>query len=99
MPHLPPKGFKVNLGLSIAALGVVFGDIGTSILYTFQECFHGGHPVAVDHDNVMGIASLIIWSLILIVTIKYVWIMLNAEKQRRRRNPFSPLPRSDAPTL
>jgi KUP system potassium uptake protein len=81
MPHNEPKSLKANLALSVAALGVVFGDIGTSILYTFQECFHGGHPVAVDYDNVMGIASLIIWSLILIVTVKYVWIMMVAENK------------------
>ncbi len=81
MSHSEPKSLKVTLGLSIAALGVVFGDIGTSILYTFQECFHGGHPVPVDFDNVMGITSLIIWSLILVVTVKYVWIMMEAENK------------------
>jgi KUP system potassium uptake protein len=75
------KSLKADLALSVAALGVVFGDIGTSILYTFQECFHGGHPVGVDYDNVMGVASLIIWSLILIVTVKYVWIMMLAENK------------------
>lgn len=81
MSHTEPKSLKVTLGLSVAALGVVFGDIGTSILYTFQECFHGGHPVPVDHDNVMGITSLILWSLILVVTVKYVWIMMEAENK------------------
>jgi KUP system potassium uptake protein len=79
--HNEPKSMKATFALSIAALGVVFGDIGTSILYTFQECFHGGHPVGVDYDNVMGIVSLIIWSLLLIVTVKYVWIMMNAENK------------------
>ncbi len=81
MPRNEPKSLKVNLALALASLGVVFGDIGTSILYTFQECFYGGHPVGVDHDNVMGIASLIIWSLLLIVTVKYVWIMMVAENK------------------
>jgi len=81
MPHPEPKSLKVILGLSIAALGVVFGDIGTSILYTFQECFHGGHAVPIDFDNVMGVTSLILWSLILVVTVKYVWIMLEAENK------------------
>lgn len=81
MSHTEPKSLKVTLGLTVAALGVVFGDIGTSILYTLQECFHGGHAVPVDFDNVMGITSLIIWSLILVVTVKYVWIMMQAENK------------------
>ncbi len=81
MSHAEPKTFKATLGLSIAALGVVFGDIGTSVLYTFQECFHGSHPVRMDPDNVLGITSLIFWSLMLIVTMKYVWIMLRAENK------------------
>lgn len=81
MGHTEPKDFKSTVALSMAALGVVFGDIGTSILYTFQECFHGGHPVRVDVENVFGITSLIFWSLMLIVTVKYVWIMLRAENK------------------
>jgi KUP system potassium uptake protein len=81
MSHAEPKDLKATLALSMAALGVVFGDIGTSILYTFQECFHGGHPVRVDIDNVLGITSLIFWSLIFVVTIKYVWIMMRAENK------------------
>ncbi len=81
MGHTEDKSLKATLALAIAAVGVVFGDIGTSILYTFQECFHGAHAVKIDYDNVMGITSLIIWSLILVVTVKYVWIMMNAENK------------------
>ncbi|MBC7384738.1 MAG: KUP/HAK/KT family potassium transporter [Cryobacterium sp.] len=81
MSHSEPKSFKATLALSFAALGVVFGDIGTSVLYTFQECFHGAHPVPIDYDNVMGITSLILWSLIIVVTVKYVWIMMEAENK------------------
>lgn len=75
------KSLRQNILIAVAALGVVFGDIGTSILYTFQECFHGHHPVPVDPENIMGITSLILWSLLLVVTLKYVWILLNAENK------------------
>lgn len=81
MSHSEPKNLKATLALSLAALGVVFGDIGTSVLYTFQECFHGSHAVKVDYENVMGITSLILWSLILVVTVKYVWILMEAENK------------------
>ncbi len=81
MAHPEKKSLKANVVLAVAALGVVFGDIGTSILYTYQECFHGGHPVRVDYENVMGITSLIFWFLLLIVTAKYVWIMMEAENK------------------
>lgn len=58
--------------LALTALGVVFGDIGTSPLYAFRQCFHSGLNIAPTHDNVLGIVSLIFWSLILIVFIRYV---------------------------
>jgi len=72
---------KDLLKFSVASLGVVFGDIGTSVLYTYQECFHGGHAISVTHDHVVGVASLIIWALLLVVTLKYVWILMNAENK------------------
>lgn len=72
---------KKTLALAIAAVGVVFGDIGTSILYTFQECFHGAHALPVDETHILGITSLILWSLILVVTLKYLWILMNAENK------------------
>jgi KUP system potassium uptake protein len=75
------KSLQQNMIIAIAALGVVFGDIGTSVLYTFQECFHGHHPLPVNPDNVMGITSLILWALVLSVTVKYVWVLLNAENK------------------
>src|SRR5690606_15664475 len=66
--------------LAIAALGVVFGDIGTSPLYTIKEVFGGTHhPVPITHDNVLGILSLIFWSLVLIVAIKYLILMVRAD--------------------
>lgn len=81
MGHHESKSLKVNATLAVAALGVVFGDIGTSVLYTFQECFHGTHPVPVDEINILGLTSLILWSLLLVVTLKYVWILMNAENK------------------
>ena len=58
--------------LALAALGVVFGDIGTSPLYAFRQCFHNGLSIEPTHANVLGILSLILWSLILVVCVRYV---------------------------
>jgi len=65
--------------LALAALGVVFGDIGTSPLYTMKEVFASHHPLPVTPDNVLGILSLILWSLILVVTVKYVTFVMRAD--------------------
>ena len=62
--------------LSVGALGVVYGDIGTSPLYALRQCFR--HHVAPNHENVLGILSLIFWSLLLIVSFKYLAIILRA---------------------
>ncbi len=68
---------KKNLPLALAALGVVFGDIGTSPLYTFETALATiAHP---GRDSVIGVASLIVWSLLLIVTFKYVFIVMRAD--------------------
>ena len=64
--------------LTLGALGVVYGDIGTSPLYALRECFAGTHPVPPTRANVLGILSLIFWSLILIVSLKYLAIVLRA---------------------
>jgi KUP system potassium uptake protein len=62
--------------LSLTALGVVYGDIGTSPLYALRECFNGDHALALTSANVLGVLSLIFWSLIVIITIKYLnWVM------------------------
>ena len=68
-------------GLSLAALGIVFGDIGTSPLYAIRECFHGEYALAVTRDHVLGILSLMFWSLMIIVSIKYVAYMLLADNR------------------
>lgn len=68
-------------GLTLAALGVVFGDIGTSPLYTMREVFASHHMLSTTPDNILGILSLILWSLILVVTIKYVTFILRADNR------------------
>ena len=69
------------LSMLVAAVGVVYGDIGTSPLYTLKEVFAGHYGVPVNHDGVFGILALIFWSLIWVVTIKYVLFVLRADNQ------------------
>jgi len=57
--------------MSLGALGIVYGDIGTSPLYSLRECFHGAHGVPPTHANVLGVLSLVFWALIVVVTLKY----------------------------
>jgi KUP system potassium uptake protein len=64
--------------LTLGALGVVYGDIGTSPLYALRECFAGSRPLPPTPTNVLGILSLIFWSLLLIVSLKYLAIVLRA---------------------
>jgi KUP system potassium uptake protein len=70
-----------QLGLVIAVLGVVYGDLGTSPLYALRECFHGRHAIAPSSFNVLGVLSLVFWSLILIVSIKYLVFVLRADNR------------------
>lgn len=69
--------------LVIAALGVVFGDIGTSPIYTLKECFspHSPHHVAANHANILGVVSLVLWALILLVCVKYLVFVLRADNK------------------
>jgi len=85
-PDAPVGGHDANssgrgLGLALAALGVVYGDIGTSPLYAVKECFHGPHAVPLNAVNIMGVLSLILWSLIIVVSVKYVIFMLRADNK------------------
>lgn len=73
-PRRKPRPFRA--GLALAALGVVFGDIGTSPLYAFHQCFSGMLKITPTHENVLGVLSLILWSLILIVFVWYVGIVM-----------------------
>ncbi len=66
--------------LVIGALGVVFGDIGTSPLYSLKECFRGHSAVPASPENVMGVLSLIVWTLMLIVTVKYLVFVMKADR-------------------
>lgn len=65
--------------LTLGALGVVFGDIGTSPLYALKESFVGHHPLAVDFAHIYGVLSLIFWTMMLVVTAKYVFIVMRAD--------------------
>ncbi len=72
---------KYVAALSLAALGVVYGDIGTSPLYALKETFHHGHGVAVTPANIMGAISLIFWALVIVITVKYVAFVLRADNR------------------
>ena len=76
-------GHKAKLpAITLAALGVVFGDIGTSPLYTIKEVFAAGHhPVPLNDVNMYGILSLIVWSLIMVVAVKYVAFIMRADNR------------------
>lgn len=71
-----PRRWKL---LALAALGVVYGDIGTSPLYSVRECFHGSHALAVNETNVLGVLSLIFWALTLVIAVKYLVFILRAD--------------------
>ncbi|WP_454829395.1 potassium transporter Kup [Pseudoxanthomonas wuyuanensis] len=68
-------------GLVVGAIGVVFGDIGTSPLYTIKEAFSGHYGLIADHDTVLGVLSLIFWALMIVVTLKYVTIIIRADNE------------------
>jgi KUP system potassium uptake protein len=69
------------LSLCLGALGVVYGDIGTSPLYAIRECFHPSHGLAVTAPNVLGLLSLIFWSLTIVITAKYLAYVLRADNR------------------
>ncbi|HBT82571.1 MAG: potassium transporter Kup [Desulfuromonadales bacterium GWC2_61_20] len=79
-PTAAPRG-RYLLLLSLATLGVVYGDIGTSPLYALRECFHRSHGLAPTADNVLGVLSLIVWALIIVVSVKYVAFILRADNR------------------
>ena len=69
------------LPLTLTAIGVVYGDIGTSPLYAMRECFFGSHSVPPTHENVLGVLSLIIYSLLVVISVKYIAIVMRADNQ------------------
>ncbi len=80
-PEPPPDAKHGLLALAIGAVGVVYGDIGTSPLYAIKESFGAAHGLTVNHDNVVGVLSLMAWALFIIVTIKYVTLMMRADNR------------------
>ena len=77
--HAPSK--TAQTALVLGAIGVVFGDIGTSPLYTLKEAFGEHYGLAASHDNVLGILSLVFWAMLLVVTVKYVMIITRADNR------------------
>jgi KUP system potassium uptake protein len=75
-----PKG-RYLAGLCLASLGIVFGDIGTSPLYAIRECFHGAHAVEVSTANILGVLSLVFWSLSIVISIKYLAYVMRADNR------------------
>jgi KUP system potassium uptake protein len=80
-PAAPRTAPSRLLPLTLTALGVVYGDIGTSPLYAMRECFFGSHSVPPTHENVLGVLSLIIYALLLVISVKYVVIVMRADNQ------------------
>src|SRR5260221_3144519 len=70
---------KATPALILGAIGVVFGDIGTSPLYALKECFSPEHGIPLTPDNVLGILSLIVWSMAWVIAYKYLVVMMRAD--------------------
>src|SRR4051812_26594943 len=81
MEAVPQHSKKYQLILSLGALGVVYGDIGTSPLYALRECFHHERGVAPTPENVFGVLSLVLWSLIIIISLKYLALVMRADNR------------------
>ncbi len=79
--HKGEKAGRQFILLTLTALGVVYGDIGTSPLYALRECFHGNHPLAPTPINVLGILSLVFWALTLVISIKYLLFLMRADNR------------------
>jgi KUP system potassium uptake protein len=74
-----PQGSVAKL--AVGAIGIVFGDIGTSPIYAFRETFAGHHPLAPDALHIVGVLSLIFWSMIIVVAVKYVSVIMRADNK------------------
>ncbi len=72
-------GHGSTAALALAALGIVYGDIGTSPLYAIKECFHSAHAVGATEANILGVLSLVFWSLTMVVTVKYLTYIMRAD--------------------
>lgn len=69
------------LSLCLGAIGVVYGDVGTSPLYTMKEVFNGSHPVPVTPENVLGVLSLVFWALMVVISLKYITFIMRADNR------------------
>ena len=78
---LHPHGRDGVAKLALGAIGIVFGDIGTSPIYAFRETFSGHHKLALDTVHIMGVVSLIFWSMMIVVTFKYVTVIMRADNK------------------
>src|SRR6476620_8290930 len=78
--HARPQGKRLAL-LTLTALGVVYGDIGTSPLYALRECFKAEYGIHPTPANIIGVLSLIVWTLILVVSVKYIVFILRADNR------------------
>ncbi len=79
-PRVAPRGATLAK-LALGALGVVYGDIGTSPLYSLKECFDGTHSVPPDAPNVLGVVSLVFWAMTFVVTFKYLSFVMRADNR------------------
>ncbi|HEX8064289.1 MAG TPA: potassium transporter Kup [Allosphingosinicella sp.] len=77
----PAERGRSQAGLALGAIGVVFGDIGTSPIYAFREAFTGHHELPPNALNVFGVLSLIFWAMVIVVTLKYVTILIRADNK------------------
>ena len=75
------SGRKPLAPLIVGAIGIVFGDIGTSPLYTLRECFTGAHGLPLTEENVYGVLSVVFWAITIIVTLKYVTLIMRADNR------------------
>ncbi|HEX6324917.1 MAG TPA: KUP/HAK/KT family potassium transporter, partial [Vicinamibacterales bacterium] len=79
--HQAPPSGRYMATLALVTLGVVYGDIGTSPLYAIRECFHGPHAVAPTPAHILGVLSLIFWALVIVISIKYLVLVLRADNR------------------
>jgi KUP system potassium uptake protein len=105
--HPKPSSGRDAFTLLLVTLGVVYGDIGTSPLYAIRECFYGPHAVTPTHDHVLGVLSLIFWALVIVISIKYLGVVLRADNQGEGgilsltalATPIKPTGRTERPVL
>ena len=77
------KSPSAKVKLAVGAIGIVFGDIGTSPIYAFRETFVGPHPLTLDTLHLMGVVSLIFWAMTIIVSLQYVIVLMRADNRGR----------------